>query len=215
MWFFLLLAVSEVTDLREPAEASAHPTTPEAIRSRIEALAGHHFERWTREAGLDYPPERVEFRVYKSEREMEIWGAGPSGPLKRIVILSVCAVDDEPGTKLRQGDGKTPEGTYRARALYPSRYPWMWMTLNASEIDRFGTPGVGSAFRLCLDYPTAADRKRSKQKGFSSPGGGICLHGNCVSSGCVSFTNRDFLAVFAFAMHHRAGTPKVRIYPSR
>ncbi|MEM6532937.1 MAG: L,D-transpeptidase family protein [Myxococcota bacterium] len=215
MWFLWLIGASAVTDLRAPADAENNPSTPAAIRARIEELAGHHFERWTQDAGLDYPPERVEFRVYKSEREMEIWGAAERGPLKRIVTLSVCAVDDEPGTKMRQGDGKTPEGTYNARALYPSRYAWMWMTLNPDAIDAFGFPGIGSAFRLCLDYPNASDRARSKAAGFTKPGGGICIHGNCVSSGCVSFTNRDFLAVFAFAMHHHGGNPKFHIFPKR
>lgn len=225
----------QVTDLR-PVEGDASPRRPKAIARRIEALAGHHFRRWTEDAGLAYPPNEVEMRVYKVERELEIWGRDRRGsatePTRRqaeqalrlaagwrhIATLPVCAVDDEPGTKLRRGDGKTPEGTYRARALYPSRHFWMWMQLDPTRIDLPGVPGIGSAFRLCLDYPTAADRARSRAAGAGDPGGGICLHGNCVTAGCVSFTNRNFLAVFAFAGHHdarRFGPMQVHIHAQR
>ncbi len=208
----------EVTALRQLQEAGTDPRAPKAIQDRIEKLAGHQFATWSREANVDYPPERVELRVFKAARELEIWAANGDDALKPIARLDVCALDDKPGTKLRQGDGKTPEGRFRAHALYPSRYYWMWMKLDPESIDEPGRPGTGSAFRLCLDYPRKEDRARSRAKGFAIPGGGICLHGNCVSDGCVSFTNRDFLAVFAFAMHHdrkRHGPMVVDIRPSR
>ncbi|MEL6544544.1 MAG: L,D-transpeptidase family protein [Myxococcota bacterium] len=219
----LRAAPVEVTDLRPVAEDAKDPQSPKAIAARIEALAGHHFRQWTEEVGLSYPPNEVELRVYKEERETEIWGRNRSGRTKpgawrRIATLPVCAVDREAGTKLRQGDGKTPEGTYRARALYPSRNFWMWMKLDPDGIDAQGIPGVGSAFRLCLDYPSPADRARSRAAGYSNPGGGICLHGNCVTAGCVSFSNRNFIAVFAFSAHHDArsfGAMRVHISPNR
>ncbi|MEO1332473.1 MAG: L,D-transpeptidase family protein [Myxococcota bacterium] len=207
-----------VESLRHPIAGVEEPRTPQAIHDRIEELAGHQFAAWSKDADVDYPPERVELRVFKTERELEIWAANGDDALKPVARLDVCALDDQPGTKLRQGDGKTPEGRFRAHALYPSRYYWMWMKLDPESIDEPGRPGTGSAFRLCLDYPRKEDRARSRAKGFANPGGGICLHGNCVSDGCVSFTNRDFLAVFAFAMHHdrkRHGPMVVDILPSR
>ncbi len=214
-------AYEQVTDLRA-TDGEDDPRSPKAIADRIEALAGHHFRRWTEHAGLTYPPDEVEMRVYKVDRELEIWGRNnsnePVSEWRSIATLPICAVDDEPGTKLRQGDGKTPEGTYRSRALYPSRHFWMWMKLDPLLIDLPGIPGHGSAFRLCLDYPTRKDRARTRAAGFSDPGGGICLHGNCVTAGCVSFSNRNFLAVFAFAGHHdeeRFGPMKVHIEAAR
>ena len=50
------------------------------------------------------------------------------------------------------------------------------------------------------------------------PGGEICLHGNCVSAGCASFKNADFLPVFAFARHHdtkKFGKLQLHIFPFR
>jgi len=133
----------------------------------------------------------------------------------------VCAVDDEPGTKFKEGDGKTPEGFYNCSTLYGSSNWFMWINLNYNQIDDSGEVGNGfSGFRICTDYPHSIDRLRTKEKlgNKISPGGQICIHGNCVTAGCISFKNRNYLPVFLAMIHHNQklyGNIKVHTFPFR
>ncbi|MDO5529639.1 MAG: L,D-transpeptidase family protein [Paracoccus sp. (in: a-proteobacteria)] len=91
------------------------------------------------------------------------------------------------GTKIRQGDGKTPEGVFR--------------------VDRRNDR---SAFHLSLglDYPLPADRARARAGGYD-PGGDIFIHGqpNQIeegfrvrgdwTDGCVAITNDEIRELFA------------------
>ena len=93
------------------------------------------------------------------------------------------------GDKLREGDGRTPEGLFR--------------------IDR---KNAGSAYTLSLglDYPQAEDRARAKAGGYD-PGGDIMIHGqpNAVpdetqlrgdwTAGCIALSNAAIREVFAAA----------------
>jgi murein L,D-transpeptidase YafK len=95
----------------------------------------------------------------------------------------------------------------------------MWIKLNNKEIDTYGSVGYGSSFKICLEYPLPIDAQRTRK--FSpghNPGSAICIHGNCVTAGCISFENKDFLPVFLSACFHDSklyGLPKVHIFPFR
>jgi murein L,D-transpeptidase YafK len=190
---------------------------PAAILQRAESVLAEDLTAWSAAAGLVWPPERVVIRIFKQERELEIWaGAGDGSPLRLVRTLPVCAMDFLPGPKLAQGDGRTPEGFYHPEFGYDSQCWWMWMDLDA--VDATGEVGRGSCFKMCIEYPNALDRKRSRALGIQDPGGAICIHGNCVSIGCASLSNRDFLAVFTFARHHlaaRHGPLQVHLFPFR
>jgi len=190
------------------------------IKQRLEQLIGKSFQKRCEEAGISYPPKYVMFRLFKEEKEFEIWGAEKrSDTLKLLAVLPVCAVDDEAGTKLQQGDGKTPEGFFTCKILYGSSNWFMWIKLNNKEIDNSGNVGYGSSFKMCIDYPLAIDRNRTRKiLGKADPGGAICLHGNCVTAGCISFENHNFLPVFLSASFHNSktyGYPKIQIFPFR
>jgi murein L,D-transpeptidase YafK len=91
------------------------------------------------------------------------------------------------GTKVRQGDGKTPEGEF--------------------TIDRRNEE---SAFHLSLglDYPKPADLARAATAGYS-PGGDIFIHGqpNALpegfklkgdwTAGCIALTNAEMREIWA------------------
>jgi len=95
------------------------------------------------------------------------------------------------GTKLKQGDYKTPEGTY-------------------SIIDK--RPDKVYYRELLLDYPRAIDRERSKKLGFSA-GGGITIHAqpnwnwdghgndytlsNDWTEGCIAVTNEGMNTIWS------------------
>jgi len=166
---------------------------------------------------LDYPPDCTVIRIFKQEREAEIWAKDASrDSLALIMTLPIASMDFQPGPKLKQGDGKTPEGFYYASFAWYSSNWFMWIDLD--EVKTRGEVGKGSPFRICLDYPNGLDRQRTVSVGFSDPGGAICVHGNEVSIGCVSFANKDFLPVYAFCRHHdRAeyGQIQFHIFPFR
>jgi murein L,D-transpeptidase YafK len=74
------------------------------------------------------------------------------------------------GPKLRDGDGKTPEGLYRVRAKLKT-----------------------SAFHLALklDYPSREDIAKAKQRG-DAPGGDIEIHGLRDAVGWIGGWHRTF-----------------------
>ena len=91
------------------------------------------------------------------------------------------------GRKLQQGDGKTPEGTFR--------------------IDRVNAQ---SSYHLSvgLDYPQSADKLRAAAGGYD-PGGDIFIHGqpnglpdNALlkddwTAGCIAVSNAEIREIFA------------------
>jgi murein L,D-transpeptidase YafK len=190
------------------------------IKKRLEALVGNFLKEKCLKNNVNYPPQFILFRFFKYEKEFEVWaGNSQSDSLKRILLLKVCAVDDVPGTKLEEGDGKTPEGFYNARLYYGSNAAFMWINLNNSEISTYGTVGEGSSFKMCLDYPNSLDRLKTKTvMKHNRPGSAICIHGNCVSIGCISFKNENYLPVYLAALGHNSikyDNIKIHIFPFR
>ncbi len=188
------------------------------VRKRLKALIGGELETWTEEAGLNYPPSYVLFRTFKLEGELEVWGANnKKDPLTLIKTLKTCALDQYPGPKLYEGDYKTPEGYYSLKQLIGSTLRYMWIDLERDGVDDMGRVDKGASFKLWLDYPNGVDRHRTKEWVGEeySPGSQICMHGNCVSAGCVAFENRVYMAVYTFADYHKYGEPMLYIYPFR
>lgn len=208
------------TDIVPDIPKGTNEKTATFIKNRLEALVGNFLKQKCTENQLKYPPKFILFRFFKYEKEFEVWaGNSKTDSLRRILLLPVCAVDDVPGTKLEEGDGKTPEGFYDAPLYYGSSADFMWIKLNNSEIDTYGSVGVGSSFKMCLDYPNAFDRQKTKTvMKHNRPGSAICIHGNCVSIGCISFTNKNYLPVFLSAFAHDNkifGPIKIHIFPFR
>lgn len=127
--------------------------------------------------------------VEKAARRLTLWQDG------RAVRSYPVALGFAPvGDKLRQGDGRTPEGVFR--------------------IDRRNDR---SKFHLSLglDYPQPEDRSRARKAGYD-PGGDIMLHGqpNAMpagmrargdwTAGCIALTNAQIEEIWAVT---RIGTP--------
>ncbi|MBI5219333.1 MAG: hypothetical protein HY958_10430 [Bacteroidia bacterium] len=205
-------------DINE-CKSGKNEQSPEFISSRIEELIGKSLKKWVTEKNLNYPPSCILFRVFKIEQEYEIWAGNSMENLTHIKTIKICAFDGEPGPKLTTSDGKTPEGFYYCDISYGSKYWWMWMKLTPDDVDKSGEASRGSSFKMCINYPNAADAERTKKfmKG-KNPGGEICIHGNCVSAGCISFKNRAFLPVYYFATKHNTakyGKLQIHIFPFR
>ena len=132
--------------------------------------------------------------IEKSARRMTLFQNGQ--PVRVYVVALGFAPD---GTKVKQGDGKTPEGMFK--------------------IDR---RNAQSSYHLSLgiNYPRAEDRARAAAGGYS-PGGDIFIHGQPNrmpdltrlrgdwTAGCIAVTNREIEDIYAMV---RDGTP-IKINP--
>lgn len=112
--------------------------------------------------------------IDKSDREMTVFADGAA-----LKTYSIALGFAPQGDKMQEGDGKTPEGTFKINRRNPQ-----------------------SKFHLSLglDYPQPDDIKRARAAGVS-PGGDIFIHGqpNRVSdgmmipgdwtAGCIAVTN--------------------------
>ncbi|WP_431298249.1 L,D-transpeptidase family protein [Tabrizicola sp. BL-A-41-H6] len=120
--------------------------------------------------------------IEKSARRMQLFQNGQPVRSYQIALGFTPA-----GDKLRQGDGRTPEGQFR--------------------IDR---RNATSAYHLSLglDYPQPGDRARARAAGYD-PGGDIFIHGqpNALSegfkikgdwtAGCIAVTNAEMREIWA------------------
>ena len=193
--------------------------SPKKILERIDKIISEDISKWYEDKNLTYPPSCTVLRVFKKEAECEIWAKDETRKgMVKVTTVPVCAMDFRPGPKLREGDGKTPEGFFSCEFHYYSKRWWMWINLRENMVDKIGAVGDGSCFKIFIRYPTPLDTCNTYAAGFTSPGGAIFLHGNCVTAGCISFKNRDFLPVFAFARHHQSrkyGPVQIHIFPFR
>ena len=114
----------------------------------------------------------------KSERVLRLYERG-----RMVLTYSVALGANPVGTKMRRGDGRTPEGLYHINGRNSqSKYH----------------------LALRISYPSAADRARALRRGVA-PGGDIMIHGLPKSvatigalhrqqdwtEGCVAVTNEE------------------------
>jgi hypothetical protein len=90
-------------------------------------------------------------RIFKREAVLELWC---NGTLNTTMDATFGA--SPVGQKEREGDERTPEGTYRINSKVES-----------ARFHRF----------LGVNYPNDEDLKRTKRLGITNPGGGIGIHG--------------------------------------
>jgi len=118
--------------------------------------------------------------VIKSKRVMVLFDKDENVLSRHRISLGKNNV----GTKLKQGDYKTPEGTYRVIDMRRDKVYYK---------------------EILISYPSQEDRARSKGLGFT-PGGGITIHaqpnwnwdghgndytlGNDWTEGCMAVTNK-------------------------
>ncbi len=118
-------------------------------------------------AGVDYPPDGALLRVFKQEGVLELW-VRPRGQraYRRLKDYEICAGSGGLGPKRAQGDLQVPEGFYELTAYNP------WSSYHLA---------------MLVSYPNPSDRARKTGR---SAGGNICIHGDCVTIGCVPLTDR-------------------------
>lgn len=162
--------------------------SPEQRIARARKQWGNVTERRCQELRVKFPPERMLFRAYKSERQLELWIGNKAGPLKLYKTFQVAAASGSIGPKRKEGDKQVPEGVY--------------------FIDRFN-PRSSYYLSLGLNYPNSYDRAVGDP---NQPGSDIFIHGSRVSIGCLAMTDDGIREIYPLALDTKsAGQTRIPV----
>jgi len=147
------------------------------------------------EKGLAYPARYIYIRSFKYDSQLEVWVKNnPSDTFTLFKTYRICALSGTMGPKRREGDRQVPEGFYYINDFNPRSIYHMSLGLN---------------------YPNFSDRLHGDKE---TPGGGIYIHGSCVTVGCIPLTDPQIEEVYLLAAHaHDLGQDyiPVHIFPVR
>jgi hypothetical protein len=135
---------------------------------RLEGTAELRVKERFEEAGVAFPPDRIQLIALKESRKMELW-AYADRQWRYIHDYPIFAASGEAGPKLREGDKQVPEGFYRIVELNPNSHFHLSMKLN---------------------YPNSFDWAQAAREGRQAPGSNIFIHGSAWSTGCLAVGNR-------------------------
>jgi murein L,D-transpeptidase YafK len=144
---------------------------PSSARSRAAiARVKPYLEKTIKGAGFKWGAP-IFIRIFKQSKELEVW-LKDSSNFRLFDTYKICTWGwGGLGPKVKQGDGKAPEGFYfvRPRQMNPN-----------------------SQFHLSfnLGYPNAYDRAHGRT------GGALMVHGSCVSIGCYAMTDPVIEEIF-------------------
>lgn len=116
----------------------------------------------------------VFMRIFKREKELELWVKSDSGNYRLFRAYPICTWSGDLGPKLREGDKQSPEGFYRVGA---------------------GQLNPQSSYHLSfnLGYPNAYDRAHARSGNF------LMVHGSCVSIGCYAMGDDGIEEIYTLA----------------
>ncbi len=132
-------------------------------------------------------------RIFKKEKELELW-LKDNHNFRLLKTYRVCSYGWRGlGPKIRQGDGKAPEGFY-------------FVTANGLN------PLSEYHLSFNLGYPNAYDRAHART------GSALMVHGKCVSIGCYAMTDPIIEQIYALsdaALKNGQRFFRVHIFPFR
>lgn len=145
--------------------------------------------------GLQWPPNEVYIRSFKYDSQLEVWvrNAGDEH-FKLFKTYKVCAMAGSIGPKRMEGDYQVPEGFYYINQFNPR-----------SEYH----------LSLKLNYPNESDKLLSDA---IRPGGGIYIHGSCVTVGCIPITDPQIEELYVLTLNAKSSGQDfipVHIFPIR
>jgi len=146
------------------------------------------------EQGLAYPPANIFIRIFKREKQVEVWAGSGQNRYRLAQTYDICSSSGELGPKRARGDLQVPEGFYHISHFNPA-----------------------SSFHLSLglSYPNRSDLILKKGR---DPGGSIYIHGDCVTIGCVPITDDRIKELYVQAVEARAAGQAripVHVFPAR
>lgn len=126
--------------------------------------------------GLKWPANYIYLRSFKYDSQMEVWVKDEvSEPFKLFKTYKVCALAGTLGPKRMEGDYQVPEGFYYINEFNPRSNYYLALGIN---------------------YPNISDRLLSDSL---RPGGGIYIHGSCVTVGCIPMTDDQIDEIYILA----------------
>ena len=129
---------------------------------------------------LKWPAKYIYIRSFKYDSNMEVWVKDEvEQPFKLFKTYKVCALAGTLGPKRLEGDYQVPEGFYYINEFNPKSQYYLSLGLN---------------------YPNVSDRLLSDSL---RPGGGIYIHGSCVTVGCIPLTDQQIDELYIIAAHAR------------
>ena len=146
----------------------------------------------TRERAEFKSGQPVFIRIFKEERELELWMEGERG-FQLFKTYPIAAMSGQLGPKLAEGDRQAPEGFY---------------TVKPEQMN------PNSRFHLAFNigYPNAYDRALGRTGTY------IMVHGSNVSTGCFAMTDEKIDEIYALceaAFHQGQPSLGVHIFPFR
>jgi len=157
IFYFILLGGAAFAQPSFVQYQRSFPHVAAAMQQREDTLR-KQFEK----AGFQWPPKDIYIRAFKYDSQLEIWARDSDDEVfKLFKTYRVCALAGTLGPKRIEGDYQVPEGFYYINKFIPN-----------SEFN----------LALSLNYPNASDKILSDSL---KPGGGIYIHGSCVTVGCI------------------------------
>ena len=145
--------------------------------------------------GLQQKRSLVYLRVFKYNGQIELWARDRDRQNYQLIrTYEICAASGDLGPKRKMGDGQVPEGAYVVSAFNP--------------VSNF-------YLSLGVSYPNQSDRILGKGNNL---GGSICIHGNCVTIGCIPIQDYYIKELYAICVYARDNGQKaipVHIFPAR
>ena len=147
------------------------------------------------DAGFDINKIEVYMRVFKLEKELQVWMKNKGdAKFKIFKTYAICASSGELGPKRKEGDGQVPEGFYEIEAFNPYSSYHLSMKVN---------------------YPNASDAL--KKEAGKRTGGDIMIHGNCVTIGCIPIEDGPIEELYILCVEAKDRKSKIRtdIFPCK
>lgn len=167
------------------AQQMSYPVFRTAFQKK-DAVLKKEFE----EKGLTYPAKFIYLRSFKYDSRLEVWVKNKETDTFRLFkSYPICALSGKMGPKRSEGDYQVPEGFYYINEFNPK-----------------------SVYHLALgvNYPNFSDRAQGNK---NSLGGGIFIHGSCVTVGCIPLTNPRIEEVYLLAAHaHDLGQDYIPVH---
>ncbi len=144
---------------------------------------------------INYPCSNILFRVFKSTNDFELWARNTvADTFVLIKNYKICALSGILGPKRYEGDKQVPEGFYFIEDFNPKSNYHLAMQLN---------------------YPNYSDMMHGDKE---HPGGDICIHGKCMTVGCMPMTDEWIEEIYSTCVASRSNGElniPVHIYPLR
>jgi murein L,D-transpeptidase YafK len=131
-------------------------------------------------------------RIFKSEKVLEVW-VKQNDKFALFHSYPICTFSGQPGPKVKEGDGQSPEGFYRVGLGQLNPYSSYHLAFN-------------------LGYPNAYDRANGRTGNY------LMVHGNCVSIGCYAMGDEAIEEIYTLMEAALRGGQKnidVHVFPFR